>query len=146
MRHALRFTNDGHDDVRLLRRVHRFVNHRFRRARIDLHRFLVLIEESNDIVIVSDVRSFGVNHFRVFPGRVFNPGQHSHGLVGHACRRPAPHHVTLAVGQRANHGNGAGFLQRQRLQAVFQQHQAFARHVAGFFTVQSAFRVGIHRV
>ena len=146
MRHTLRFAHDRDNHVRLFRGIHRLVDHLLRRARIDLHRFLVLVEEGDDVFVVGDVRPFGVHHFRVITHGTLNPGQHGHGLIGHACRRPAAHHVALAVGQRAHHGNGAGFFQRQRVEAVFQQHQAFARHVTRFFAVQTAFSVGICRV
>ena len=146
MRHPLRFTHHGDHHVGLLRGVNRFVDHLFRRAWIHLHRFLVLVEEGHDVFIVGDVCAFGVNHFCIITHSALNACQHGNGLIRHACGGPAAHDVTLAVGQRTDHGNGAGFFQRQRVETVFQQHQAFARHFAGFFAVQAAFSIGVCRV
>ncbi len=146
VRHPLRFTHHRDHHVGLLRGVNRFVDHLFRRARIHLHRLFILIEEGHDVFIVGDVRTFGVNHFCVITHGALNAGQHGNGLIRHACGGPAAHDVALAVGQRTDHGNGAGFFQRQRVETVFQQHQAFASYFPGFFTVQTAFGVGVRRV
>ena len=146
VRHALRFADDGNHHVRLLCRVNGFVDHRLGRTRINFHRLFVLIQERHDIFIVGDIRAFGINHFAVFTQRVFNPRQHGNGLIGHARSGPAPHHVAFAVSQRTNDRNGARFFQRQRLETVFQQNQAFARHFTRVFAVQTTFRVGIRRI
>ncbi|MNS65685.1 hypothetical protein D3C72_988610 [compost metagenome] len=146
MGHALRFTDDRHHHISLFRRVDRFVDHLFRRTRINLHRLFVLVQEGDDIVVVSDVSAFGVNHFALFTQRIFDAREYGDGLIGHARSGPTAHHVTLAVGQWANHGEGAGFFQRQRFETVFQQHETFARHFTGLFTMQTAFGIGIRRV
>ncbi len=146
MRHALRLAHHGDYHVSVIRCLDRFVNHCLRRTLVNLNSRLVLVKERNNIFVVGDVCAFRKDDFPFAADGIFDPGQNGHGLVTHPSGRPAAHHVTLAVGQRPHHGNGGRFFQRQRLQAVFQQHHAFARHFPRLFAVQAALGVGVLRI
>ena len=89
MGHTLRLAHHGHHHVGLFRRRHRFIDHRLRRARIDLHRFLIQVEEIDNTFIVGDVSAAGIDNLAFVAQRLFDAGQHRHRLIRHPCRRPA---------------------------------------------------------
>ncbi|MNM77398.1 hypothetical protein D3C81_892500 [compost metagenome] len=146
MGHALGFADHRHDDISLLGRLDRFHQHRLRAARAHHDVGVVFVEIGEDFRIVGDVGALRVDQLCAVADGILHALQHAHRLLGLAGRRPTAHHVALAVGQRADHGDGALALQRQQVTVVLQQHHALARHLACRLAVQAILGVGVHRI
>ncbi len=149
VRHAAGLADHRHHHIGLLRCLDRFIDQHSGRARIvnDFRGIEVEeVEVIDDRLVAGNVGAFGIDQLGLALDGAAQAFAHGDRVHRFAVGSPAAHHVDRRIGQRADQGNGAGFFQRQGLLAVFQQHQAAARHVARGVTVQAVFAVVILQV